>query len=146
MRRVFARAAVVALFVVLPACPWASPQPPGPGPIWESGASTSFIVLADALRAQWLWVARRGEVRVEPLSVTGEVLQVERDRVLVFDYRDEASRARDLAKIRDDLPRDHAWRVAARVWTDDTAIVVYEGVDEAIVAALTEALGKPRTL
>lgn len=146
MRRVLARAAVVALLAMLPACPWASPQPPGPGPIWESGASTSFIVLADALRAQWLWVARRGELRVEPLSVTGEVLQVERDSVLVFDYRDEASRARDLAKIRDDLPRDHAWRVDGHVWTDDTAIVVYEGADQAIVAALTEVLGPPRTL
>ena len=146
MRRVLARAAVVALLAMLPACPWASPQPPGPGPIWESGASTSFIVLADALRAQWLWVARRGELRVEPLSVTGEVLQVERDRVLVFDHPDEAALARGLAKIRDAPARDRAWLVDGHVWIDDTAIVVYEGVDEAIVAALTEALGKPRTL
>ncbi len=142
-----AMAAVAAGLSCVVACAPVRPPAPGPGPIWQSGASDSFIELADALRSQWLWVSRRGETDLPVLSARGEVMQVEREMLLVFDYPDAESRAEESATIADGGrrigSRDVHWPSEPHVFTRGTMIVIHLGTDDEILAALSRFLDPP---
>jgi hypothetical protein len=115
----------------------------------QTGTSLGYDDLVQRLREDGAKVEPAGEVDQPFFSVTGQQIMVDGQEVQVFEYTDEMARRAEAAKIAPDGytvgDTKANWISRPNFWATGRVIVLYVGVDKALVSRLTDLLGDPIT-